>query len=120
MIEPLMYTRDTSTLGAQRERVRASLVRANLEVAAMWCGKAAAQGDAAAQYNLSSYYHDGTGVEKNLEISAMWCGKAAAQGVARAQHNLSIYYLKGTGVDKNFEIAAMWCGKAAAQGLALA
>jgi TPR repeat protein len=45
-----------------------------------WYGKAAAQGDAAAQYGLAVLYEDGLGRPKNKEEALRWYRRAAEGG----------------------------------------
>ena len=45
-----------------------------------WFEKTAAQGDAAAQYNLGSLYENGQGVTRDISKAREWFEKAAAQG----------------------------------------
>ena len=51
--------------------------------------KAAAQGNAQAQYDLGYAYYFGWGVPKNDATADYWLKKAAAQGNARAQNALA-------------------------------
>ena len=45
-----------------------------------WYEKAAAQGDADAQYNLGVLYYNGEGVPRDISKAREWFEKAAAQG----------------------------------------
>ena len=58
--------------------------------AAFWYGKAAEQGDAAAQNNLAIMYQLGNGVRQDYRQARSWYEKAAEQGDAAAQTNLRI------------------------------
>lgn len=107
--------------------------------------KAAALGDANAQYSLGSMYYGGLGVERDIEQATVWLGKAAGQGHAEAkrhlkemrragrevvdgwltaaakgdataQYNLGQMYEVGEGVAQSDKQAAAWYAKAAAQG----
>ena len=78
--------------------------------------KAAAQGDAAAQYNLGVMYDNGEGVAEDDIKAVAWYQKAADQGYAGAQTNLGWMYVKGKGVTKDAVKAVAWYQKAAAQG----
>lgn len=80
--------------------------------------KAAAQGDADAQYMLGLAYATGEGVPKDAVQAIEWYQKAAAQGNATAQHMLGLVYATGKGVPKDTAKAAHWYTKAAAQGKA--
>ncbi len=50
----------------------------------------AAQGNAAARYNLGFMYTKGHGVTQDYAEAAKWYHRAADQGVASAQHNLGV------------------------------
>ena len=82
--------------------------------------KAAEQGDAKAQYNLSSCYFKGDGVRKDIEQAILWLRRSAKQGDAQAQFNLGVCYEKGYGVSKDQTQAVYWYRKSAEQGLAQA
>ena len=49
-------------------------------LAAAWCAKAAAQGDAKAQFYLSICFKEGVGVAQDASLALKWFRKAAAQG----------------------------------------
>jgi hypothetical protein len=85
-----------------------------------WWQKAAAQGDANAQYNLGVMYNKGEGVPKDAARAIEWYRKAAEQGNSYAQFNLAASYATGEGVPKDAVRAAEWVQKAAAQGVAMA
>ena len=78
--------------------------------------QAAAQGNAAAQYNLGVVYAEGRGVRQNDAEAARWFRKAADQGVAQAQFNLGVMYYKGHGVRQDLALAQEWLGKACQNG----
>jgi TPR repeat protein len=78
--------------------------------------KAAANGDAAAQYNLGVMYATGRGVPKDAAKAFEWWQKAAAKGHAVAQYNLGVMYATGEGIPKDTAKASGWWQKAAAQG----
>jgi TPR repeat protein len=50
--------------------------------------KAAAQGDAAAQFSIGASCRENTGPQNSPSEAAAWYRKAADQGVIEAQHNL--------------------------------
>ena len=60
----------------------------NYAQAAEWFRKAAAQGDASAQYNLGGMYEFEIGVPKNIQTAIGWYEKAAAQGHVKAKNRL--------------------------------
>ena len=78
--------------------------------------KAAAQGDANAQYNLGVMYDNGDGVTQDYQTALKWYRKAAAQGDATAQYALGVMYDNGNGVTQDYQKALEWYRKAAAQG----
>ena len=98
----------------------------------------AAQGDAEAQYQLASLYHQGLGSDTDpwnrrggaasdslgqgadLAAAARWYEEAARQGHAEAQYALGNMRLMGEGVEQDDGEAARWHEKAAAQGHAAA
>ena len=98
----------------------------------------AAQGDAEAQYQLASLYHQGLGSDTDpwnrrggaasdslgqgadLAAAARWYEEAARQGHAGAQYALGNMRLMGEGVEQDDGEAARWHEKAAAQGHAAA
>jgi uncharacterized protein len=79
--------------------------------------KAAEEGDAVAQFNLSILYDDGLGTEKDPAKAAVWLIKAAEQGYADAQFNLGNNYKAGkSGIPVDLEKAIYWLTKAGEQG----
>jgi TPR repeat protein len=79
--------------------------------------KAAAQGDAEAQYNLGRCHEKGLGLSQDYEQAATWYRKAAKQGHAAAQYSLGLCYGLGSGVpEEDSEQAAMWLRRSAEQG----
>ena len=57
--------------------------------------QAAAQGNAAAQYNLGVMYANGEGVPKDDAQAVQWYRKAAEQGDAKAQYKLGVMDANG-------------------------
>ncbi len=88
----------------------------NYTKAREWLEKAAAQGDAEAQYNLGIMYDNGQGVRQNYAKAREWYEKAAAQGNVEAQYNLGCLYNNGQGVRQNKATAKEWFGKACDNG----
>ena len=78
--------------------------------------KAAAQGNAEAQFSLGWNYANGNGVPKDEVKAVMWFRKAAEQGSASAQNNLGVAYDEGKGLPKDSAKAVEWYRKAAEQG----
>jgi hypothetical protein len=78
--------------------------------------KAAAMGDASAQFELGEMYRRGADVPKDDAQAVRWYRKAAEQGDAKAQANLGFMYDRGRGVPQDFAQAARWYRKAAEQG----
>ena len=78
--------------------------------------QAAAQGDAAAQFNLGNMYKDGRGVRQDDAEAVRWYRQAAAQGYADAQANLGVMYYKGYGVRQDRALAQEWFDEACQNG----
>jgi localization factor PodJL len=77
---------------------------------------AAANGDAAAAFEIATRYADGSLVKKDLGKAAAWYTKAAEGGVAVAQYRLGSLYERGQGVSKDLIKAVNWYQRAADQG----
>ena len=78
--------------------------------------QAAAQGNAAAQFNLGVMYANGRGVRQDDAEAVKWFRQAAAQGLAQAQYNLGVEYETGRGVHQDLALAQEWYGKACQNG----
>ncbi len=77
---------------------------------------AAAQGDAAAQFEVASRLAEGRGADKDLKDAAQWYQRSASSGFAMSQFRLGTLYERGAGVDKDVSRAKVWYGRAAEQG----
>ncbi|HEY4345808.1 MAG TPA: tetratricopeptide repeat protein [Parvibaculum sp.] len=75
----------------------------------------AAQGDAAAQYNLGMLYGSGLGVAKDQAAAASWYEKAARQGKGLAQLAIGVMYRNGQGVEADYPRAYMWLTMSASE-----
>ncbi len=89
-------------------------------MAIQWYRRAAAQGDALAQFQLGVSYANGQGVKQSSEEAVRWYRRAAEQGDAVAQFNLGVRYDNGQGVKQSYKEAARWYRRAAEQGHARA
>lgn len=78
--------------------------------------KAAAEGNANAQFNLAILYLTGRGVERDVGKAVEWHLKAAAQGLAAAEHGLGVFYYQGLSVKQDYAQALVWFRRAAAKG----
>ena len=78
-----------------------------------WFAKAAANGNANAQWKLGLGYIKGVGVPLDERKAAEWFKRAANHGNIRAQSGLSDLYLSGRGVPKDYVRAYTWAGIAA-------
>jgi localization factor PodJL len=83
---------------------------------AMALATLAANGDAAAQFELASRYADGRDIARDAKLAVLWFDKAAQQGLAPAQYRLGTLYEKGLGVERNEIVARDWYQRAAAAG----
>ena len=84
--------------------------------ARQWYEKAAAQGEAEAQFKLGAMYANGRGVRQDYAEARKWYEKAAAQGDAQAQNNLGFMYAHGHGVRQNVQTAKEWFSKSCDNG----
>jgi localization factor PodJL len=78
--------------------------------------KAAADGDARAQFEIAAIYTEGSVVPQDYAEAAKWYERAAAQGFAPAQYRLGSLYEGGKGVEKDLEQARLWYQRAAEAG----
>ena len=88
--------------------------------AAFWYEKAAAAGDALAQYQIGYLYEAGIGVPRDPVRAFHWFQLAAAGGLPGAKVNLGAAYLWGYGVEKNEQAAFALFHEAAQKGNGLA
>ena len=84
--------------------------------AVKWYRRAAAQGNAGAQFSLGFMYDKGHGVVQNYAEAQKWYRLAAAHGLVQAQAFLGLMYDKGHGVPQDYAEALKWYRLAAAQG----
>lgn len=77
---------------------------------------AAAQGNAAAQFEVAARIAGGKGTDKDLKDAAEWYQRSAASGFAMSQFRLGTMYERGTGVAKDLPRAKIWYSRAAEQG----
>jgi uncharacterized protein len=75
----------------------------------------AAEGLAAAQYNVGVMHTTGRGMPRDYGEATKWYRMAADQGHASAQFNLGLMYATGRGVAQDDAEAAHWYRKAAEQ-----
>jgi len=75
--------------------------------------RAAALGNAEAQYYLAMLYESGDGVEKDDKAAFNWLLAAAGQEYVEAQYELSRFYSRGTGTEANSDEALRWLERAA-------
>jgi localization factor PodJL len=78
--------------------------------------KAAASGDAAAQFVVATRFLDGEKITQDLSAAALWYTRSAESGLAPAQYRLGTLYERGKGVQQNLATALSWYEKAAQQG----
>jgi len=89
-------------------------IHADERAALNWIGKAAAQGNPAAQFELGSYYT--LEPHRDFGRAAALLRKSALQGFAPAQTSLAMLYLAGAGVSEDRVEAYAWLLLALAQG----
>ena len=77
--------------------------------------RAAAHGNAEAQYQIGFLYDFGDGVPKSTEEATKWYRQAAENGYAKAQFELGARHAGGTDAKKDYAQALHWFRKAADQ-----
>lgn len=85
----------------------------DIEKAKYWMPKAAAAGDAEAQFHLASMYANGRGFDKDLKLAASWMQRATNHGHVKATYTLGTMYISGDGVESDFSAAFRLLEKAA-------
>ena len=75
----------------------------------------AVKGDANAQFQLGTLYHQGKNVKLNYSQAFLWYRRAAQQGLADAQYSLGNMYLMGEGIGQDDYQARQWYEKASEQ-----
>lgn len=89
----------------------------NRETAAKYYKKAADQGLAEAQYELSHYYDQSRNQDRRNDHSAgEWMLSAALKGYSKAQYSLAFFHEKGRNADYDLNAASFWYHMAAKQG----
>jgi len=78
--------------------------------------RAAATGDATAQFEIAVRYTAGKLIPQNFSKAIYWYQRAAAQNLAPAQYRLGTFYEKGRGVAQDKTTARTWYERAAAKG----
>jgi TPR repeat protein len=86
------------------------------ENAFQWFQKAAAQGEASAQFRLGTMYEEGRATPQNYHGAMLWYRKAAEQGDWGAQTYLARMYRNGLGVMQDNVRAYLWQSVASAHG----
>ncbi|HEY2572779.1 MAG TPA: tetratricopeptide repeat protein [Verrucomicrobiaceae bacterium] len=87
----------------------------NVDEAAKWLDKAAAQEHPGAMNAMGTLTQEGMGLPKDEKKAIEWFEKSAKSGFPLAEMNLSEAYESGKGVEKNETKAAEWLEKAAKQ-----
>ncbi|MBT5086993.1 MAG: sel1 repeat family protein, partial [Deltaproteobacteria bacterium] len=90
-------------------------LRGDFSAAIKAWGPLAAQGDAAAQFNIGNLFDFGKGVREDNVQAAYWYNKSAEQDNVNAQYALGWMYENGEGVKKDLVKALLWYKKAADQ-----
>lgn len=81
-----------------------------------WFGRAAAQANRDAIWELAAMEYNGVGIPKNLGRALQLHRKAAELGQVEAMYQLGIAYMNGTGVEKDYASALRWLARSAAHG----
>jgi TPR repeat protein len=91
-------------------------IKQSYVMAAMLYGKAIAQGDPVAMYDLACLYRDGVGVVQSFRKGVELYTMSVEQGYFKAMFSLACMYRDGTGVVKSLKKAAELYTMAAEQG----
>jgi len=78
--------------------------------------RAAADGDASAQFEVAARLAEGKGIDQDFKGAVEWYLRSASTGFAQAQYRLGTHYERGLGVDRDPERARAWYQRAAEQG----
>lgn len=108
-----ILAQSVSTLRYMGEQALAS---GNYASAYKYLLAASKQGDAEAQYDLSTMYSEGKGTPTNQAAEIEWLKKSAEQGFAEAELDLGNHYELGDGVPQNHSVGMAWTTKSAEQG----
>jgi TPR repeat protein len=73
-----------------------------------WWNKAAAQGEAHAQFSLGQSYEHGAIITQDYKTAVSYYRASAEQGITDAMFALSTCYLEGKGVKKDVKEAYFW------------
>lgn len=101
-------------------RTAAATDRLPAEIGSTRLRTAAANGDAAAEYEIATRYAEGRGVIADLGEAGRWYERAAGKGVALAQFRYATMLEKGIGVKKDLSQARRYYLAAAGRGNAKA
>lgn len=85
--------------------------------AAYWYGKAAAAGNAPAQYRLGTLYERGKGVAKDMKAALGWYERSASLGNIKAMHNAAVLAANTDQQKPDYARAFKWFSLGAAHGL---
>ena len=81
-----------------------------------WFGRAAAQANRDAIWELAAMEYNGIGTPKNLARALQLHRKAAELGQVDAMYQLGIAYMNGIGVERDYPSAMRWLARSAAYG----
>lgn len=99
------------TAGDYYSAAKSAYNRGNYAQAISHFQEAAAKGDAASYYYLSTMYREGNGVGKSIDTAFRYMLKAAQGGYAAAYYELAEMYRGGRGTEKNIPQARIWYQK---------
>ncbi|MFS2388441.1 tetratricopeptide repeat protein [Bacteroides fragilis] len=99
------------TAGDYYSAAKSAYNRGNYTQAISQFQEAAAKGDAASYYYLSTMYREGNGVGKSIDTAFQYMLKAAQGGYAAAYYELAEMYRGGRGTEKNIPQARIWYQK---------
>ena len=99
------------TAGDYYSAAKSAYNRGNYTQAVSQFQEAAAKGDVASYYCLSTIYREGNGVGKSVNTAFQYMLKAAQGGYVAAYYELAEMYRGGRGTEKNIPQARVWYQK---------
>nr|MCY2673857.1 tetratricopeptide repeat protein [Bacteroides fragilis] len=99
------------TAGDYYSAAKSAYNRGNYTQAVSQFQEAAAKGDVASYYYLSTIYREGNGVGKSVNTAFQYMLKAAQGGYVAAYYELAEMYRGGRGTEKNIPQARVWYQK---------
>ena len=102
------FTRASENNFAKRVNVQRVIKPTVTSQKVIFAKRAAAQGNARAQYDLGMMYLNGDGVRKNEQLAFTYFHKAARKNHVEAKFYMGLSFAQGKGVRKQTQLARYW------------